>query len=220
MASMNRGKSLEIAHRMRRHLAAAATTAAVMSAAAHAAIVYSGVVNINIPSDGGGVYLNVLTGATGSTIGATPGWDVNVWGSNDLAFWKGFAPGFGYVRGLGDQANRVDNLGSGTLIDTFQSFDSGNAELTGSTAFLLDSSDNLVGFRFVDESTGLAHYGWMRLSLDATLFAQPRTIVEYAYESVAGMGILAGATASAVPGSGLAGMMLAVVAGVGRRRRR
>lgn len=189
-----------------------------MSAAANAAIVYSGVVNINIPSTQEGVYLNVMTGVTGSTGGSVAGWDVNPYSTTGLRWFS--STGGGYARGGGDSTSRIDNLVAGTLIDSGLSYGAGSSETTGATAFLLNSSGNLAGFRFVDESTSLTHYGWMRISLDSSLVAQPRTIVEYAYESVAGVGILAGATGSAVPSGGLAGMMLAGVAGIGGRRRR
>ena len=42
---------------------------------ADAAIVYSGVVSISIPDNIDGVYLNVVTGASGAVLPA--GWDVN-----------------------------------------------------------------------------------------------------------------------------------------------
>jgi nitrate reductase gamma subunit len=75
---------------------------------------------------------------------------------------------------------------------------------------------NLVGFRFVNEATGQTHYGWMRILLGgAGLAAQPRSIIEYAFESSAGVGIGAGVIVPA-PGAiallGLAGL-------VSRRRR-
>ncbi len=57
----------------------------------------------------------------------------------------------------------------------------------------LNGSNNLIGFRFVDPSLngGAIAYGWMRISLGATSGAQPRAIVEYAYED-SGAGIGAG----------------------------
>jgi hypothetical protein len=67
------------------------------------------------------------------------------------------------------------------------------SETTGSTVFALNSSQNIIGIRFQNEANGNAiHYGWVRLSFGSTLAAQPRTIVEYAYESQAGVGIAAG----------------------------
>ena len=209
---------MKITNRLNAHFAAAAVVASVgaMGAAqnADAAIVWSGIVNIAIPSNVDGVYMNVLTGQTGTAGAAVTGWDINPYGATTLQF---FSPtGGGYVRGLGSSGTLVDNLAHGTLINASQSFGSGTAETTGATAFNAGSMSNLVGFRFVNEATGATHYGWMRILLGGTgLASQPRAIIEYAYENVAGAGIGAGVIIPA-PGAiallGLAGV-------VGRRRR-
>jgi hypothetical protein len=88
----------------------------------------------------------------------------------------------------------VDNLAPGTVIDGTQVYGRGGTgvEITGSTAFLVNSSDNLVGFRFLNEGDGLTHYGWLRMSLAGALDGQPRSIVDYAYESTPDLGIGAG----------------------------
>ncbi len=210
---------MKIKNRLNAHFAACAVVAAsagVMGAAheADAAIVWSGLVNITIPSNVDGVYMNVLTGQTGTSGGAVTGWDINPYGATTLQFFG--ATGGGFVRGLGSSGTLVDNLAQGTLINASQSFGNGNAETTGATAFNAGSMSNLVGFRFVNEATGQTHYGWMRILLGgAGLASQPRAIIEYAYESVAGAGIGAGVIIPA-PGAiallGLAGL-------VSRRRR-
>lgn len=210
---------MKITSRLNAHFAACAVVAAsagVMGAAheADAAIVWSGIVNITIPSNIDGVYVNVLTGQSGTSGGAVSGWDINPYGATTLQFFG--STGGGYVRGLGSSGTLVDNLAQGTLINASQSFGGGTAETTGATAFNAGSMSNLVGFRFVNEATGQTHYGWMRILLGgAGLAAQPRSIIEYAYESVAGAGIGAGVIVPA-PGAiallGLAGL-------VGRRRR-
>jgi hypothetical protein len=181
---------------------------------ADAYIVWSGIININIPSTTQGVYLNVITGQTGGTSAGTPGWDVNPWSGSGLSF---FSPtGGGYVRGLGSSAFAVDNLAFNTVIDASQAFGSGTAESTGATAFNLNSSQNLVGFRFVNEATGGTHYGWMRIQMWSGPGVQPRSIVEYAYESVAGASINAGL----IPAPGAIALLgMAGLAGFGRRRR-
>lgn len=181
---------------------------------ADAYIVWSGIININIPSTTNGVYLNVITGQTGTTQSAVSGWDVNPWSGSTLSF---FSPtGGGYVRGLGSSGTLVDNLAFNTVIGASQSFGSGGVETTGSTAFNLNSSQNLVGFRFVNEATGGTHYGWMRIQLWSGPGVQPRSIVEYAYESVAGASINAGL----IPAPGAIALLgMAGLVGIGRRRR-
>ena len=183
---------------------------------ADAYIVWSGILNINIPSTSDGVYLNVMTGQFGASGSAVSGWDVNPYGGSGLSF---FAPvGGGYVRGLGSSGTLVDNLAFNTVIGASQSFGSGTfgVESTGATAFNPSSSQNLVGFQFVNEATGATHYGWMRVQLWSGAGLQPRAIVEYAYESVAGASINAGLIPA--PGAialvGMAGLL-----SFGRRRR-
>lgn len=208
-------------HRLDAHFASAAALAvgaALVGAEqrADAYIVWSGILNINIPSNIDGVYLNVITGQSGSSGSSAAGWDVNPYGGTNLQF---FAPtGGGYVRGLGSSSTLVDNLAFNTVIGAGQSFGSGTGgvETSGATAFNPNSTQNLVGFRFVNEATGATHYGWMRLQLWSGPGIQPRAIVEYAYESVAGASINAGVIPA--PGA-LALLGLSGLVGVGRRRR-
>ena len=188
-----------------------------MFGAAHqadAGIVWSGIVNINIPSNIDGVYLNVITGQTGTSGSSVSGWDVNPYGSSGMSFFQ--STGGGYMRAGGSSATLVDNLAFLTVIGASQTFGSGGSgvETTGSTAMNLNSSENLVGFRFVNEATGATHYGWMRLQFTGTSFSQPRAIVEYAFESTAGASIQAGV----IPAPGA--LALVGAAGLLARRRR
>ncbi len=185
---------------------------------AEAAVVWSGIVNINIPSTTDGVYLNVLTGQAGASGASVAGWDVNLFGFNGLAFFAPFGGG-GYMAGGGTSASLVDNLAYETEIGASQSFagypGSNAVEISGSTSMNLLSSENLVGFRFINEGTGQAHYGWMRIQFTGETFTQPRAIVEYAFEDVAGASLLAGA----IPAPG-ALSLLGAAALISRRRRR
>jgi uncharacterized protein (TIGR03382 family) len=175
---------------------------------AEAAIVSSGPVNINIASNIDGVYLNVVTGATGTSGAGVSGWDVNPYSSTSLQFFS--ATGGGYV-GTGSATN---NLAPGTAIDGSSGFITVIGTATG---FNLNSSDNLVGFRFQNEANGNAvHYGWMRISVAGTLAGQPRAIVAYAYEDQAGVGIQAGA----VPTPGTAALLALGAVGMAGRRRK
>src|SRR5262249_23516005 len=73
-------------------------------------------------------------------------------------------------------------------------------ETTGSTTFNLSSSNNYIGFRFLDETDNVVKFGWAQLSLDATFQGQPRSIIGYAYENSGGS-IVVGATAVPEPSS-------------------
>ena len=193
-----------------------------MLGAAHnadAGIVWSGIVNINIPSNVDGVYLNVVTGQSGSAGGAVTGWDINPYSGTNLNFFAPSSPAssHGVVRGVGGSASLVDNLAFGTVIGSSLAnagWGTGNVETTGATAMNLNSSQNLVGFRFYNEATGAVHYGWMRIQFTGTAFSQPRAIMEYAYESTAGQSIQAGY----IPAPGA--LALVGAAGLLSRRRR
>lgn len=207
--------------RLDRHFVACSAAAAAASvgavSTADAAIVYSGVVNINIPSTTSGIYLNVVTGASGTAAG-TPGWDVNPWSSSALNMFSPSTPATSFGHVTTGTATQYDNLASGVLISGASTFsNTGTATINPATPLNLSSSNNLVGFRFQNEANGNAvHYGWMRISLSATAQGQPRAIVEYAYEDVAGAGITAGTVPA--PGS-LALLALGAAGLMGRRRK-
>jgi hypothetical protein len=169
-------------------LAGAALAAPAMVQNANADIVYSGIVNYNIPSTTSGIYLNVVTGVTAITPGGAPGWDLNPWSSSGLEIWgnNSASPNDGVLDNFpGGAAASVDNIPFGTLVDGTYNYGRSDStvETTGPTAFNLNSSNNLFGFRFLNESTGVYDFGWARVSLSGTLAGQPRMVVEYAYEN-------------------------------------
>ncbi len=56
---------------------------------------------------------------------------------------------------------------------------------------------NLYGIQIFNEATSAIHYGWVRISLSTTPLVG--TIIDYAYESQAGVSIQAGATGPSAP---------------------
>jgi hypothetical protein len=185
-----------------------------------AAVVSSGPVNITIPGVPPGVFLNVVTGQVGTSFSGVPGADVNLFGFGSTLTVSGpvvngaQSPTGGFAR-LNDGLN-VANLASGVVIGNLPNmfWQTVNAGITttspaGST-FVLNSTNNYAGFRFLNENTGQVHYGYLRLSIGATLAT--RSIIEYAYEDVAGASILVPAP-SALALLGAAGL-------AGSRRRR
>ncbi len=182
-------------------LAAAAGVAGTVQQA-NANIVYSGAVSINIPSTTAGVYLNVVTGVNNVSPAAVPGWDVNPWSTTGVGLFAPTAPTGGVYVTTTAGGTQAVNMTAGATIDATSFYGTNSSATANSTVFNVNSSDNLVGFRFQNEANGNAiHYGWMRISLGATTGGQPRAIVEYAYEDAAGVGIAAGATASGPTGA-------------------
>ncbi len=113
--------------------------------------------------------------------------------------------GTGYLE---DRHGALANLAVGTLIDGSGTFSS-----CGASTNLTLNGTSIVGFRFTLD--GGTHYGWFRLSLSDTYGGQPRSIVDWAYESVAGAAIDAGA----IPAPGAVALLgLAGLAGSRRRR--
>ncbi len=204
--------------RLNAHFAAcaavAATAAVVAPQQADAAIVYSGPVSIAVPNNIDGVYMNVVTGATGTSAGAVAGWDINpysavagqfnLWGATTTTW---FSSG-GVIAG-------PYRLAEGTIIggpDT-NFFRPGGGTNVG-LEMNLNSSDNFLGFKFTNEAMGnQVQYGWVQFQFGAT--AGDRTIIGYAYEDT-GASIAAGAGIPA-PGA-LALLGLAGLAGARRRR--
>ena len=98
---------------------------------AHAQIVYSGPVNITIPTTTAGVYLNVVTGVNNPSPSGAPGWDVNPWGSGSF-FLYGTGTGNGFASNFagGTSATLADNLPLGTLVDGSFTYGNNGVETT------------------------------------------------------------------------------------------
>lgn len=195
-------------------IAATALAAVLAAAPAQAVIIFSGPVSIDIPDDIDGVYLNLVTGLSGSTPPA--GWDINpytagsspdgfhLWGATTTTW---FSPS-GVVGGPYPLAANTLIAGPST---TF--FRPGGGTNVGTQVTL--NAPNLFGVRFTNESMTNTNFGWVQITFGAT--ASERSITSYAYENN-GSAILAGV----VPEPGTYAMLLAglaVVGGIAARRR-
>lgn len=175
--------------------AAAAGASLAVVPATQADIIYSGMVNLNVPSTTAGIYLNVVNGVFGTTPASAPGWNLNPWGSTTFNVWANNTADAmaGVISGLGGSTTLVDNLAFGTLVDGSGVYArTGSSETTGATAFTLNGTTNYIGFRFFNTATGAVNYGWASFTLGATTGGQPRTLVSFAYDNT-GAGINVGA---------------------------
>ena len=213
---------MRLSNRFEKHVLVAAAVAMGATAAANAAIVYSGVVNFSCAVDLDGTYINVETGQlTNGPESLVPGWDVNPYRASTGSGMNFFSPtGGGMVSAVAGTGPAI-NLAAGTLIGSTSNFSSATATIAfGSAAGQWQyASNNIVGFRFVS-SAGTTHYGWMRFlmgSQPATGNLVTRTVVDFAYESVAGESIAAGNNGVPAPGA-LALLGVAGLAGTRRRR--
>ena len=183
-------------NRLHKHLALAAVATAAVAATSNADVVYSGPVNIVVPANIDGTYMNVETGqyVNGPGSGA-PGWDVNPYGTSTTAVSLFAATGTGYMRnpGAGTSTGRT-NLAENTNIGSTSFFYGSSSATIGTLVGQWSAnSSGIYGFKFRTAADGAGpatHYGWMRIAIGAN--AATRTIVDYAYESIEGASIAAG----------------------------
>lgn len=189
------------------HLAALAAAGAgigFVAEQADAAVVYSGIQNLSVPATFDGLYLNMVTGVTGPLGSSTPGWDIDPWVSGST--WNLYNQGSSTQGGV-----LPGNQPIGTPIGAASAW-------TQVAATPIPTGNNVImGIRLFNENTSAIHYGWARFSNVVNPATAPMTIVDWAYESVAGAGINAG---DGIPTPGAASLLAIGAAGlVGRRRR-
>ncbi len=193
--------------KMIKHMAAAAAAAAVVGAANAAVVTWN--VNLVVPNNIDGLYLNVEAQVSGSAAGAVTGWDLNPYGTSTTTMsWFAAAAPSGCVTGLGQGGTTVAvaSLSAGTLVGAASTF--GNTASSVTAGGWLLNAANFFGFRFL-AAGGTTHYGFGKMTIGATMGV--RTLNFVSYESVAGAGITIPAP-GAIALLGLAGL-------AGRRRR-
>lgn len=149
-----------------------------------------------IPQTTAGIYLNLQTGANGTSGSSVAGYDFNPY----LAYYGtqlGFYWGAAATRGAGVGASATTgpylDLSAGTTIGGSSTFTSAILGTTGSP-YLTDGIHTL-GFRFIN-AAGTTDYGYMRIQTSsANGNGYPATILGWVYESTPGTAI----TVSAVP---------------------
>lgn len=209
---------MRISNRFEKHIVAAAAVAMGAAAAANAAIVYSGVINFVCAADIDGAYINVQTNTLSNGPGSgVPGWDVNPYStSGGMNFFN--STGGGQMRTPGQIAGAAGNLALGTVVGSTGSYNTGTSNVyANATGGWQYSAENIIGFRFV-AAAGTTHYGWMRFAMGAAGSAgtsMTRTVVDYAWNDVAGGSVEAGLVPA--PGA-LALLGVAGLAGARRRR--
>jgi hypothetical protein len=192
--------------------AAAATGAGLVGDAsmASADLVDSGIINIAIPDNIDGVYLNLVTGASGSAPPA--GYDINpysaaagqfnLWGATTTTW---FSPS-GAIGG-------PYPLALGTVVGPGGTFTRPGGGTNVGTQVTLNAA-NYFGVQFTNEALASTNYAWVEITFGAT--ASQRAITRYVYENN-GSAITVGAVPEPTSLSVLALGALGLVA---RRRRR
>ena len=230
-----------LAKRLDAHFAACAVVAAAAAAGgADAGLVYSGIKNIVAPATSAGIYINLLTGASGTTPSATAGWHINPWGSSYLrmgtntpsspnnpdTYFLGLTPASSSSVG-----GRLIALDVGSTIAftnspssmsasygwSYNDSTTGSSAVSGTSAtqFKLNS-DNYFGVLSFQNSTDY-FIGWVRINIGASL--TNRTIVDWFLSTGTTGSPAATITVGTIPAPG-ALALLGVAGLVGARRRR
>ena len=145
---------------------------------------------VPIPADNSGVYLNLVTGATGNSGSGVAGWDINLFRSSQLYF---FWPGIPVGSSGGLAVSTVyQALNGGALIDASGSYS--NASGGGGPLYYVNwqttNTGKYLGVRFYNEATSAINYGWLQLDTGAA-GGFPATINSCCYQN-SGAGIMAG----------------------------
>lgn len=144
-----------------------------------------------IPQTADGIYINYVTGVTGTSGSAVPGFDFNPWYSSSTA-------GLNFYMGADVDTNNgavfgttYQVLSSGTMIGPSSTF-------SGATATAANMADwragvtGFLGVRFTNESTAAVNYGWLNITTTAGN-GFPATINSFCFENT-GSSIMAGTT--------------------------
>jgi hypothetical protein len=176
-------------NRIRAGLFAGAAALFAAAPAANAAIVAVDRTSapISIINNIDGVYLNVVTGATGTSGAAVPGWDIDPYSTSGSGSFIFFSPSSPSNQGVLVNGSQAMVLNAGNPISSASSYHAG---VTSAADFQTEGT-HFVGFRFLNEATTVLDYGWLRISNGAT-GGFPAFITAYGYDD-SGASITAGA---------------------------
>ncbi|MEG3122440.1 PEPxxWA-CTERM sorting domain-containing protein [Sphingomonas sp. GB1N7] len=163
--------------------------------------------SISVPNNIDGVYINVITGATGTSSTTVPGYDLNPYNNGaGLTFFSAASPGGTVANGTTSGTSAALDLSAGFVIGATSTFVTGQAV---GTAFQVGGS-HIVGFKFVNEATGAVNYGYARITTatgTGTGLGFPATITQLVYENT-GASLTVAAAGGAVPEPATWGMMI------------
>lgn len=170
----------------------AASALSLAASSAMAAVVCNNT-GFAIPQNADGIYVNLVTGTTGTSSSAVEGFDLNLYGSVRLQAYPGADSSENnalvgtVVAGANNDLYTV--LSAGEPIGPSSSF---TPESGAMTNFNAGVSGGYLGIRFDNENTGVANYGWLRLTTTAPN-GYPANVTAYCYDDT-GAALNAGTT--------------------------
>lgn len=170
----------ELTTQLDRRLVGYAVLAAVAVAApaiSKADIIYSGVVNISVPNNFDGVYINFVTGQTGSSGASVPGWNWNPYngGSGLQFFWNVSGNG-----GLTFDGTTYGDCPCSSTVGPSNIYL--NTTSSAAPATWRAGIDGYLGVRLINSQSNQTNYGWVHFNTTGNT-GFPATIVEYAFEN-------------------------------------
>ncbi|MFM7480815.1 MAG: hypothetical protein ACKO4V_06785 [Planctomycetota bacterium] len=187
------------------------------SQTASAAVVYSGILNHQVPVTAQGTVINFVTGTIlNGTVSGVPGWDVNPYGTSATNVGLLAAQGTGIMRNPAAGTNTFrTNLALWTVVGASAFYYGNSAAAIGtSVGQWTTNSTGYFGLKFIVEATSTTHYGFVAMRIGAN--ATDRTIIGFGYETTANTAI----TVTPIPVPAPAAGLIALAAGLRGRRRR
>jgi hypothetical protein len=171
---------------MRLGMCAAALAGIVAPVADANAVVVTTVASIPVPANIDGVYINFLTGATGTSAAAVPGWDFDPYatGTSLSFFWPTLtAPANTFGGAAASATGPYLALAAGATISSASTF----VALTASanTVAFQTTGPHILGFRFYNEATSATNYGYVTI-MNTAPSGFPATITGWSYENSGG----------------------------------
>jgi hypothetical protein len=149
----------------------------------HASTVCSPMMNLAVPETTEGLYLNLITGTSGTTEASVPGFDINIYAaastnpSGQMKFYWG--PESTGGAGVASSGDTYAVLGPNVTIGPGSTFT--RAAFTGDTSAWQAGTTGFLGMRFRDETSATILYGWLALATTAPL-GFPARIEGWCYE--------------------------------------
>ena len=137
----------------------------------------------SIPNTFAGIYVNFVTGQIGSPAAAVPGFDFNPYSSGGTLsiYWGPAANGAGGVTtAIG--SNIYADLAAGATVSSASPFSN---LASGTNPNYLTAGTHILGFRFLNDATGIINYGYATLQTGGgTGF--PATLISWSFENNGG----------------------------------